>query len=92
MNSLHGIQKKARLCVFISKLKNVFIGFILLAYVALLSPAQSKREFTFENGQLAHVMEANGSCELAFQSPRLERRPEHTIFPSPVQACLYYHR
>ena len=74
MNGLHVIQKKARRCVFISKLKNIAIGFTLLAYVALLSPAQSQREFTFENGQLAHVMEANDSCELAFPSATVGRK------------------
>jgi len=81
MNGLHIIQKKARLCAFILKLKNIVICFILLAYVALLSPAQSQREFTFENGQLAHVMEANGSCELAFPSATVEMQAGAYNFP-----------
>jgi len=80
MNGLHVIQKNACLCA-LSKLKKIALCSILLAYVALLSPAQSQREFTFENGQLAHVMEANDSCELAIPAAMLGMQAGAYNFP-----------
>jgi len=85
-------KKRARRCAFRSKLKNLLLCFTLL-YSVLLSPAQSKREYTFENGQLTNVIEANDSCELGIPGATVGNQYGAYAFPvvcpgSPVLSPL----
>ena len=58
------IQQKRRSSVFRSTRKRLFLCFILFLYAAMLLPAQSRRDYIFENGQLIGVKETDNICEL----------------------------